>query len=160
MSDSSLSPLPADSEYQYDTQELPTLPPHNTRELPTLLPLRRLDSSPQLPDSNSTLFAKGLFTRTILDDTPVKIQLKCLQPNCNYMPMQPVNSQTTSNLWKHLKKVHPLVHVKHNQLPTSTSSTSSVSGFFEPRKIPRSATSVLKYRELLLSFMVSNNLPF
>ena len=87
MSDSSLSPLPADSKYQYDTQELPTL-----------LPLRRLDSSPQLLDSNSTLFAKGLFTRTILNDIPVKIQFKCLQPNCNYMLMQPVNSQTTSNL--------------------------------------------------------------
>src|SRR3982074_2382542 len=90
MSESSLSPPPPD-EYEHDSQVLPALPL-------VRMPVRSLD--PSLPDSDSILFAKGLYSRTILDVTPSKISFKCLQPHCRYTPSQPTKMQTTSNLWK------------------------------------------------------------
>ena len=145
MSESSLSPPLVD--IKSDIQELP-------------LNLRCPPPGLELPKSASILFDKGVFSRTLLDTTPPKIQYRCLESGCNYMSSQPVTNQLTSNLWKHLKKVHPLVHAKYDKMPLSTPSTLSNSNFFEPRKsAARSTANVIKYRELLLSFVVSNNLP-
>jgi hypothetical protein len=149
MSDSSLSPPPVDPED--DTQELPALP----------LQYRPLRAS--LPNSGSPIFSKGLFSRLILDTIPAKVQFTCLQDACSYAPSQPLSNQTTSNLWKHLENVHPLVHAKHQKLQLSGSNTRSsspsVATFFKPQRIPTNATNTAKFRELLLSFIVSNNLP-
>ena len=152
MSGSSLSPVPA--EYQSDALELPPLiPPRN------MLPLRV-----QLPDSTSILFTKGLFYRTLLETIPARIQYQCLQTDCSYIPSQPLKSQTTSNLWKHLKKMHPSIYAEYEKISSSTIRSSSTpsapaSAFFQPRQAPSNAPSSSKYRELLLSFVVSNNLP-
>jgi hypothetical protein len=152
MSDSSLSPVPA--EYQSDTLELPPL---------ILMPLISMPQMPlrlQLPDSTSILFSKGLFYRTILDTVPTRIQYQCLQINCGYTPSQPLKNQTTSNLWKHLKNQHPLVYAEYDKSSSiRSSSTPSTSAFFQPRQAPSNAPSSSKYRELVLSFIVSNNLP-
>ncbi|KFZ17920.1 hypothetical protein V501_01481 [Pseudogymnoascus sp. VKM F-4519 (FW-2642)] len=65
MSKSSLSPPPPD-EYENDSQELsPALPL-------VRMPVRSLD--PSLPDSDSVLFTKGLYSRTILDTTPSELE--------------------------------------------------------------------------------------
>jgi hypothetical protein len=80
------------------------------------------------------------------------------------MPSQPLKNQTTSNLWKHLKKMHPSVHAEYEKISSiRSSSTPSASAFFQPRQapsnVPSNAPSSSKYRELVLSFVVSNNLP-
>ena len=153
MSESSLSPPPPD-EYEHDSQELPALPL-------VRMPVRSLD--PSLPESDSILFAKGLYSRTILDVTPSKISFKCLQPHCKYTPSQPTKTQTTSNLWKHLQTQHPAIHAQYRkkqlQGGDSQPSSSTTAAFFQPRKVPSHAPNTSKYRELLLSFIVSNNLP-
>jgi hypothetical protein len=153
MSESSLS-LPPLDEYENDSQEvLPTPIP------PTPIPIRSSDLL--LPDSESILFTKGLYSRTILDSTFSKILFKCMQPFCTYAPSQPTKTQTTSNLWKHIKTQHPLVHTKYGkkQLSSTDSRPSSPATFFQPRKAHTHALNTSKYRELLLSFIVSNNLP-
>ncbi|ELR06057.1 hypothetical protein GMDG_07768 [Pseudogymnoascus destructans 20631-21] len=96
MSGSSLSPVPA--EYQSDALELPPL-----------IPLPHMPLRVQLPDSTSITLLKRLFYRTLLDTIPARIQYQCLQTDCSYMPSQPLKNQMTSNLWKHLKKMHPSV---------------------------------------------------
>lgn len=148
MSESSLSPPP--QELDSDPQELPL----NLR--PALL-------GPELPKSASIIFDKGLFRRTLLDTLPTRIQYHCCISRCNYSPCQPITNQSTSNLWKHLKKMHPEEHAECNKLQQSSSirgsSRASSSAFFEPRKVPVNAVKASKYRELLLAFVVSNNLP-
>lgn len=85
MSEISLSLPPPDSE-------------HDTLQLPTLIPLRRLQRGPELPESNSILFVKGLFRRTLLEFNPIKIQYQCLQDDCNYAPSRLIKDTTTTNL--------------------------------------------------------------
>ena len=154
MSDSSLSPVPA--EYQSDALELPPLIPMPLILMPHM-PLRL-----QLPDSTSILYSKGLFYRTLLDTVPTRIQYQCLQTNCGYTPSQPLKNQTTSNLWKHLKNQHPSVHAEYDKISSIRSSSTpstSTSAFFQPCQASSNAPSSSKYRELVLSFIVSNNLP-
>ena len=142
-----------------------SLPPQeldsNTQELP--LNLWPAPLGPELPKSASIIFDKGVFSRTLLDTSPTRIQYHCLESGCNYSPSQPIMNQSTSNLWKHLKKMHPEVHAECDKLQQSSStrgsSRASSSTFFEPRKVPVNAAKASKYRELLLAFVVSNNLP-
>jgi hypothetical protein len=137
MSGSSLSPPPIDYESENDTQELPTLP------------IRYQAPRPSLPSSGSLLFAKGLFSRIILDTIPPKVQFKCLQLTCSYAPSQPLSNQTTSNLWKHLETQHSSIHTKYQKpqlLSANTGSSSpSAAAFFTPRHVPSHVTSREKF---------------
>jgi hypothetical protein len=68
------------------------------------------------------------------------------------MPSQPLKNQTTSNLWKHLKKMHPSVHAEYEKISSiRRSSTPSASAFFQPRQapsnVPSNAPSSSKYRD-------------
>ncbi|KFX93411.1 hypothetical protein O988_06834 [Pseudogymnoascus sp. VKM F-3808] len=73
---------------------------------------------------------------------------------------------STGNLWKHYTQKHPTVAytTKGGYNTTAPSSpSSSASSFFEPRKqqvqpTAQASNNRAKYRELLLSFVVSNNL--
>ena len=157
MSESSLSPAPPDDPDEYENA---------SQELLLPLPLVRmpvLSQDEPLPDSDSILFSKGLYSRTIFDNAPSRISFKCLQPHCKYTPSQLIKMQTTSNLWKHLKTQHPVIHAqykkKHIQDGDTQPSSSTTATFFQPRKVSSHAPNSSKFRELLLSFIVSNNLP-
>jgi hypothetical protein len=161
MSDSSLS-LPPMSE--------PSLPilPLGPQSPPRLRPfqLRRTTSQPQLPKSDSPLFKDSLFSRTLLDTIPPMIQLKCMQPTCDYSPKPyPIDYSITSNYWTHYKNVHPEIAILYNQNMSRSSQSSqkrNPASFFTPRLSKPIASTAeafqMKYRALLLDFMVSNNL--
>jgi hypothetical protein len=163
MSDYSLS-LPPMSE-----PSLPILPPGPLPPPPQGLrpfQLRGARSQPQLPKSDSPLFKDGLFSRTLLDTTPPTVQLKCMQPVCDYSPKpHSMNYSSTSNYWTHYKSVHPEVAILYNQNMAQSSQSSqkgNAASFFTPRlsKPIESTTKAfqMKYRALLLDFVVSNNL--
>ena len=72
MSESSLSPPPLDDPDEYENA---------SQELLLPLPLVRmpiLSQDQPLPDSDSILFVKGLYSRTILNNAPLRISFKCL----------------------------------------------------------------------------------
>src|SRR5580658_4025043 len=97
MSDSSLSP-PLQSEIS-----LPTLPP-----LSPTLQLRRTTKKPRLASTDSDLFTSSLFSRTLLETTPLTVQLRYLQPGCLYSPKpQLLSFNQTGNYWAHYYHVHP-----------------------------------------------------
>ena len=102
----------------------------------------------------------NLFSRTLLDEHPARIQYTCLQVNCGYSPpIQLLSSTTTSNLWTHLQRHHKQVYLAIKNTPSNpsiSSAQSSSTSFFEPRTQSRPS---VKYRELLLDFITSNNLP-
>jgi hypothetical protein len=62
--DSELSSVHSEHESENETYELPLLPP---------LQLRYNTSTPSQPDSASVLFHKGLLSRTLLNNTLLKI---------------------------------------------------------------------------------------
>jgi hypothetical protein len=162
MSDSSLSEAPPSE------LSLPVLPP-TPFVPPQGLQLRciPLSKTPELSKSDSILFSASLFSRTVLDTTPITIQLCCLQLLCKYTPKpQPLNFTITSNYWTHYKHSHPeifaLYNLKSAKESSSQASSSSASTFFMPQlsKPNTTPTEVFqaKYRALLLNFVVSNNL--
>jgi hypothetical protein len=165
MSDSSLSEVPPSE------PSLPALPP-TPFVPPQGLQLRRipLAKTPELSKSDSILFSASLFSRMVLDTTPITIQLHCLQPQCKYSPKpQPLNFTITSNYWTHYKHSHPEIFALYNpkgakesSSQASQASSSSASTFFTPRLSKPNTTPIeafkAKYRALLLDFVVSNNL--
>jgi hypothetical protein len=157
MSDSSLSDVPPSE------PSLPILPP-TPFVPPQGLQLRRIPvaKAPNLSKSDSILFSAGLFSRTVLDTTPVTLQLRCLQPQCQYAPMpQPLNFTITSNYWTHYKHLYlelfKLYNPKIAREPNSQASqasSSNASTFFTPRLSKPNTTTTeafqTKYRALLL----------
>jgi hypothetical protein len=86
------------------------------------------------------------------------------QDGCSYAPeAKPVSHNTTSNLWKHLEQKHTSVYnaLRSKPLITNTNSRKRTmpSSFFIPRQQSSSVATSTKYRELLLRFLVSSNLP-
>ena len=163
MSDSELSDAPFDL-FDDDQLTLPTLPPLPTH-ITALTTVTGATCTPLLV-LTSRLFTKDLYTRTILETTPVTMRVICTQPNCGYSPRPQVLSKNIgSNLWKHYNQRHPAVGTAIKQsdnLPTvlSSSAASVASTFFEPRK-PKQAIqniSASRHRDLVLSFIISNNL--
>ena len=175
MSDSSLSELEGGYE-SYDTHNeltLPTLPApiqhdtpirHDNNHIPTLLRLQPPALGPMLPPTTSILFTKLLYSRLILDSNPPTVKITCLQPGCGYSPTpQLINQTSTGNLWKHYTQKHlTIAYTTKGQKNILSSPLSSTSSFFKPwsqRLQPiQSSNSRAKYRELLLSFVISNNL--
>jgi hypothetical protein len=135
MSDSSLSEVPPSE------LSLPALPPAPFVP-PQGLQLRRipLAKTPELSKSDSILFLASLFSCTVLDTTPITIQLCYLQLQCKYSPKpQPLNFTITSNYWTHYKHSHPEIFALYNPKGTkelssraSQASSSSASTFFTP----------------------------
>ena len=123
----------------------------------------------QLPATHSTLFTKNLYSRTILRGSPNKMQYTCTQENCSYMPeAKPVSQNTTSNLWRHIELKHPAIFEASSKSTRKLKdkddirpqNRASMSRFFRPN--PQSTTTLVsstKFRELLLAFIVTNNLP-
>jgi hypothetical protein len=101
------------------------------------------------------------------DGNPPTLRVACLQPNCRYTPAaQPLSVNQSSNLWKHYHQRHPHIALaaKSDREPSVTpSSSNSMSSFFEPRapqlKLAVHSANSTKYRDLLLNFIVFNNLP-
>jgi hypothetical protein len=121
MSSSSLS-LPPMSEPSLPILLLGPLPPPQGLRA---FQLRRARSQPQLPKSDSPLFKDGLFSRTLLDTIPPTVQLKCMQPACNYSPKpHSMDHSSTSNYWTHYKSVHPEVAILYNQNMARSSQSS------------------------------------
>jgi hypothetical protein len=113
-----------------------------------------------MPPTSSKLFTKGLYRRELLDTRPPTIKIVCLQPGCRYsLPPQGLKQSSTGNLWRHYSIKHPTVsYALKNDNSSASSSTSS---FFSPRPlaIPKQlGSNPSKYKELLLQFVVSNNL--
>jgi hypothetical protein len=175
MSDSSLSDVPInlDSYDAQDTQDeltLPPLPPLPTHFQDTEpVPLRLQPPGLMLPPTHSELFTKLLYSRVLLQTNPRTVKVTCLQPNCGYSPTPQTPAQaatSTGNLWKHYSSKHQAALVAIKKTNTTLSSpSSSASSFFEPRRLgihaakePRASANPAKYRELVLSFIVSNNL--
>jgi len=167
MSDSSLSDVPIDlhSYSGYDTHDELVLPPLPTPILPPLPPPLRLQPpGPMLPPTTSILFTKHLYSRSILDSNPPLLKMTCRQPNCRYSPTpQPLSQSSTGNLWKHYTQKHPTIaYTMKSGGNTPSSPSSSASSFFEPRntqiQLARASKDTAQYREILLSFVVSNNL--
>lgn len=156
MSDSSLSDVPIGvDDIGLDEVNEPTLP--------TLLPSLYLQPPrTMLPPSSSPLFAKNLYMRTLLDTTPPTIRVTCSQPDCGYSPQPLVFSdKSTGNLWKHYTQKHPQISfsMRKNDQVQAASSPSSSSSFFELKKTTaKQPVNASKYRDLLLQFVVSNNL--
>jgi hypothetical protein len=173
MSDSSLSDIPTElkgynSYDTYNEPSLPTLPPTPIHIQQDINPTRLRLQPPgrMLPPTSSVLFTKLLYSRLILDSNPPTVKMTCLQPDCGYSPTPQLLSQTsTGNLWKHYTQKHPTVaYTTKGHKITPSSPSSSASSFFEPRNQQvqptqaQASNSRTKYRELLLSFVVSNNL--
>ena len=163
MSDSSLSPAPISE------PSLPILPPAPPSLQPQglrPLQLRHTASVPRVPKSDSQLFSAGLFSRTLLDTTPLTIQLQCMQPQCKYTPKpQRLDHTITSNYWTHYKNAHPEIaalYKPQNFSSQSSSQTSNAATFFTPRLSKPIESTIeafqTKFRALLLDFVVSNNL--
>ena len=87
-----------------------------------------------------------------------------MQPNCHYGPANwTLQAQSTGNLIRHYEAHHPAIPTSlrkaKQQIPSSDSST-----FFAPnprRPVPVPSIQPVdnaKYRELLLDFVVANNL--
>ncbi|KFY19337.1 hypothetical protein V493_08008 [Pseudogymnoascus sp. VKM F-4281 (FW-2241)] len=156
MSDSSLSDVPIGlDDIGLDEVNEPTLP--------TLIPSLYLPPPrTMLPPSSSPLFVKNLYRRTLLDTTPPTIRVICSQPNCGYSPQPLVFlDKSTSNLWKHYTQKHPQISfsMRKNDQLQAASSPSSSSSFFELKKTTaKQPVNASKYRDLLLQFVVSNNL--
>jgi hypothetical protein len=164
MSDSSLSPPPASELGLPAIPQTPFVPP-----LGIHLPLGlRCNTRPQLPKSDSVLFTACLYSRTLLETTPTTVQLRCLQPQCTYIPKPQLLDYTiTSNYWIYYKHLYPKVFALYKGLPIelgsqSSSYTSDVATLFTPRLskpfTPATEAFQTKYRALLLDFVVSNNL--
>jgi hypothetical protein len=170
MSDSSLSDALTDIEAPISYEEL-SLPPLNTSISPLStsrtpvnlqLPPRR-----SLPVTKTSLFSAKLYSRLLLETEPSTIQYECLQPSCGYKPPPQLATQnSTGNLWLHYKRKHPALEQLHNNknsnIAISSASSSNSSSFFEPRQLLKPtlkpALHQAKYRELLIQFIVSNNL--
>jgi hypothetical protein len=116
-----------------------------------------------LPPSSSPPFVKNLYRRTLLDTTPPTIRVICSQPDCGYSPQPLVFSdKSTANLWKHYTQKHPQISfsMRENDQLQAASSLSSSSSFFELKNTTaKQPVNASKYRDLLLQFVVSNNLP-
>ena len=118
---------------------LPILPPGPPPLLQGLRPFqsRHARSQPQLPKSDSPLFEDSLFSRTLLETTPPTVQLKCMQPACDYSPKpHSIEHSSTSNYWTHYKSVHPEVAILYNQNMARSSQSSqkeNAASFFTPR---------------------------
>ena len=81
MSDSELSALSDEDE---EIQHLPT--PFLLESSPSIaLPLL-LQIQPQLPNTQSPLFLKNVFSRRLLSTSPVTMKIVCMQDGCNYKP--------------------------------------------------------------------------
>ena len=169
MSDSELSDLPSDHESYSQIEEplLPLLIPQHTPIQPSVeavnVSLYDILRHPTvvLPLTSSKLFTKGLYRREILDTQPPTIRMACLQPNCNYSTVQGLQLLSTGNLWRHYSLKHPTVsYALKNENRQSSSTSSSTSSFFNPRPLAMSkqSSNPLRYKELLLQFIVSNNL--
>jgi hypothetical protein len=135
----------------------------NEPTLPTLLPSLHLQPPrTMLPPSSSPLFVKNLYMRTLLDTTPPTIRVTCSQPDCGYSPQPLVFSdKSTGNLWKHYTQKHSQISfsMRKNDHVQAASSPSSSSSFFELKKTTaKQPVNASKYRNLLLQFVVSNNL--
>jgi hypothetical protein len=170
MSDSSLSDALTDIE-DLTSYEEPTLPLLNTpisppyaSTIPVCLqpPLRR-----SLPITKTSLFTARLYSRLLLETEPVTVHYECLQPGCGYKPPPQLPTQnSTGNLGLHYKRRHPLLEQLHNSNNSNTAISSPSNGnsssFFEPRRPAqptlKPALYKAKYRELLIQFIVSNNL--
>lgn len=166
MSDSLLSEAPTDFD-GYDTRDelsLLQLPAPLQQSSPIYVFLQ--PPSQMLPPTQSELFTKHLYSRVLLDISPPMVQVSCLQPDCKYSPTAQIYIQSTvstGNLWKHYNLKHKaIVYALRNRTPTPSIQSSSASSFFEPRRPSineiQLATNPAKYRELVLSFVVSNNL--
>jgi hypothetical protein len=119
MSDSGLSNVPLSE------LGLPALPP-TLFVPPQGLQLRciPLAKTPELSKLDSILFSASLFSRTVLDTTPVTIQLRCLQPHCKYSPKpQSLNFTITSNYWTHYKHSHLELFTLYNPKGAKESSS-------------------------------------
>jgi hypothetical protein len=92
-----------------------------------------------------------------------------MQPQCKYTPKpQRLDHTITSNYWTHYKNAHPKITAVYKpNIPQSFSSQSSsqasnAATFFTPRlSKPVESTAEafqMKFRALLLDFVVSNNL--
>lgn len=166
MSDSPLSDVPTDLD-GYDAHYEPSLTPIFTpfQQL-VLIPVRLQPPGQMLPPTQSPLFTKELYSRVLLETNPLTIKVGCMQPGCGYSPTAQTHAQaaaSTGNLWKHYSLKHRVIYDALKQKKTAPSSqSSSASSFFEPRRPvtyePRLTTNPAKYRELVLSFIVSNNL--
>lgn len=170
MSDSELSDLPSDHESYSQIEELslPHLIPQSTPILPSVEvvngSLSNILQGPRvvLPPTTSKLFTKGLYRRELLDTRPPTIKMVCLQPDCGFsIPSQGLKQSSTGNLWRHYSLKHPAVsYALKNENRQSSSTSSSTSSFFSPRPlaISKQSSNPSKYKELLLQFIVSNNL--
>lgn len=116
--------------------------------------------------TQSELFTKHLYLRVLLETSPLMVQVSCLQPDCKYSLAPQTQAQSTAstgNLWKHYNLKHKaIVYALRNRTLTPSTQSSSASLFFEPRRLPineiQLVTNLAKYQELVLSFVVSNNL--
>ncbi|KFY94797.1 hypothetical protein V500_03062 [Pseudogymnoascus sp. VKM F-4518 (FW-2643)] len=112
----------------------------------------------------------NLYRRELLDTRPPTVKMIFLQPGCGYsLPPQGLKQSSTGNLWRHYSLKHPTAHsLKHptvsyalkNENRQSSSASSSTSSFFNPRPsdLLKQPGNPSKYKELLLQFIVSNNL--
>jgi hypothetical protein len=119
----------------------------------------------QLANSDSILFTRGLFSCTVIDGTPLLVQLCCLQPNCNYAPkLQPLLYKQTGNYWTYYNHSYPTIIITTRQQQyqstsqSSSYSTSIASLFILYKPVLRQLSNNVKSRKLLLNFIVSNNL--
>ena len=69
---------------------------------------------PQLPTTNSVLFTKNLFTRTLLNTDPPTVRYTCTQPQCKFFPKPAkLTGNPNINLWKHYYSSHPRIVAKY-----------------------------------------------
>ena len=143
---------------------LPSLPPPSVtpsfQSQLAALPRR----NPRLPHTNAYVFTHNLFSRTLLETTLATIQIRCMQPNCHYgLANWTLQAQSTGNLIRHYEAHYPAIPTSlrkaKQQIPSSDLLT-----FFAPnpcRPVPVPSIQLVdnaKCRELLLDFVVANNL--
>jgi hypothetical protein len=157
---SSLPPLPPRT----------TLPSKHTRTNSSIdLPAYKRKKAPSIKPSNAFLF-KGmhpLYSRHAIDTRHDMMEIRCTQPNCRDFEYKEVNRSlnSTNNYKAHYRKFHPGIalnerdHIAKIEAKAARDIRAGVGvGFFE--KPVNQQTHNQRYRNLLLEFVIKNNLSF
>jgi hypothetical protein len=137
-----------------------TQPPTPTGIHPPLQ--SRPHKSIPLPPTNAYIFKKHLFERHIIPEDNSNMRVTCTQPNCDYDQVYARKIEGTGNFTRHYAAKHPEIpYSEKTERAQKGTDSKALKGFFTPRETKQSFESRDdKFKTLLLSFFVKNNLSF
>jgi hypothetical protein len=142
--------------------------PTTTSTEPTLPPHRRTHTAwkaPALKPTGSFMF-KGvhpLYSRHVLEDEHHKMEIRCTQPDCNHKKKIDRILHGTNNYRTHYHKEHPGIPTSESDATAKLKAQANAAGNAEKSffaKPVSDQTHDQRYRDLLLQWVIKNNLSF